>query len=112
MSQPRIKVGRTLQSLKKTGESTWNLVEADSFKGFEPPSKKFLAAPLAWDKFNHFIEINRSKDTLQDTFGIACQMRDVPMTNTTAIHSEKSNNCTASIPLPQQPGIRQKEQLP
>ena len=38
-------------------------------------------------------------------------MRDVPMTNITAMHSEKSTNCTDSLPLSQQPGIRQKQQL-
>ena len=27
------------------------------------------------------------------------------------MHSEKSSNCTDSLPLSQQPGIRQKQQL-
>ena len=34
------------------------------------------------------------------------------MTNLTAMHSEKSTNCTHSLPISQQPGIRQKQQLP
>ena len=38
-------------------------------------------------------------------------MRDVPKTNTTAMHSEKSKNCTYSLPLSQQAGIRQKQKL-
>ena len=33
------------------------------------------------------------------------------MTNLTAMHSEKSANCTDRLPLLQQPGIRQKQQL-
>ena len=38
-------------------------------------------------------------------------MWDVGMTNLTAMHSEKSANCTDRLPLSQQPGIRQKQQL-
>ena len=68
-------------------------------------------AGIAWDKIDRFVETNSGKDTLHDTFGIAYQMQDVPMTNTTAIYSEKSKNCTYSLPLSQQPGIRQKQQL-
>ena len=45
---------------------------------------------VAWDKFDHFVETKSSKDALHDTVGIAYQMQDVPMTNTTAMHSEKS----------------------
>ena len=48
---------------------------------------------------------------MPDTVGTAYQMRDVPMTNLTAMHSEKSANCTDSLPLSQQPGLRQKQQL-
>ena len=33
------------------------------------------------------------------------------MINLTAMHSEKYTNCTDSLPLSQQPGIRQKQQL-
>ena len=66
---------------------------------------------IAWDKFGRFVETKSSKDTLHDTVGIAYQIRDVPMTNTTAIHSEKSENCTYSLPLSQLPGVRQKKQL-
>ena len=32
----------------------WPIMVADNFKDFEPPSKKFLATPLIWDKFNRF----------------------------------------------------------
>ena len=46
---------------------------------------------------------NRKK---KQTVGFAYQMRDVPMTNTTAMHSEKPTNCTYSLPLSQQPGFR------
>ena len=66
---------------------------------------------LAWDKFDRFVETTSGKDILLDTVGIAYQMQDVPMTNTIAIHSEKSKNCTYSLPLSQQSGIRQKQQL-
>ena len=68
-------------------------------------------AGIAWDNFNRFVETKSGKDTLHDTDGIAYQIRDVPMTNLTAMHSEKSANCTDSLPLSQQPGIRQKQQL-
>ena len=68
-------------------------------------------AGIAWDNFNRFVETKSGKDTLHDTVGIAYQIRDVPMTNLTAMHSEKSANCTDSLPLSQQPGIRQKQQL-
>ena len=64
---------------------------------------------IAWDKFDPFLETKSSKDTLHDTVGIAYQIRDVPVTNTTAMHSEKSKNCTYSLPLSQLPGIRQKQ---
>ena len=63
---------------------------------------------IAWDKLDRFVETKSGKDTLHDTAEIAYQMRDVPMTNKTTIHSEKSTNCTYSLPLSQQPGIRQK----
>ena len=66
---------------------------------------------IAWDNFDRFVDTKSGKDTLHDTVGIAYQMRDVPMTNLTAMHSEKSANCTDSLPLSQQPGIRQKQQL-
>ena len=66
---------------------------------------------IAWDNFDRFVETKSGKDTLHDTVGIAYQMRDVPMTNLTAMHSEKSANCTDSLPLLQQPGIRPKQQL-
>ena len=66
---------------------------------------------IAWDKFDRFVETKSSKDTPHDTVGIAYQIRDVPMTNTTAMHSEKSKNCTYSLPPSQLPGIRQKQQL-
>ena len=49
---------------------------------------------IAWDKFDRFVETKSGKDTLHDTVGIAYQTQDVPMTNTTAIHSEKSKNYT------------------
>ena len=66
---------------------------------------------IAWDNCDCFVETKSGKDTLHDTVGIEYQMRDVPMTNLTAMHSEKSANCTDSLPLSQQPGIRQKQQL-
>ena len=55
----------------------------------------------AWNKFDCFVEIKSGKDTLRDTVRIAYQMRDVPMTSTTAMHSEKSTNCTCLLPLSQ-----------
>ena len=58
--------------------------------------------------FDHFVETKSGKDILHDTVGIAYQMRDVPMTNLTAMHSEKSGNCPDSLPLSQKPGIWQK----
>ena len=66
---------------------------------------------IAWDNCDCFVETKSGKDTLHDTVGIEYQMRDVPMTNLTAMHSEKFANCTDSLPLSQQPGIRQKQQL-
>ena len=66
---------------------------------------------ITWDKFDRFVETMSGKDTVHDTVGIAYQMRDVAMANTTAMHSEKSTNCTYSLPISQQPGIRQKQQL-
>ena len=61
---------------------------------------------ITWNKFDRFVETKSGKDTLHDTAGIAYQMRDVPMINTTTMHSGKSTNCTYSLPLLQQPGIR------
>ena len=58
--------------------------------------------------FDHFVETKSGKDILHDTVRIAYQMRDVPMTNLTAMHSEEFANCTDSLPLSQKPGIRQK----
>ena len=66
---------------------------------------------IAWDNFDRFVETKSGKDRLHDAVGIAYQMRDVPVTNSTAIYSEKSTNCIDSLPLSQQPGIRQKQQL-
>ena len=66
---------------------------------------------IAWDKLDRFVETKNVKDTLHDTVRMAYQMRDVPMTNLTAMHSEKSDNCTDSLPILQQQGIRQKQQL-
>ena len=66
---------------------------------------------IAWDNFDGFVETKSGKDKLHDAAGIAYQMRDVPMTNTTAIYSEKSANGTDSLPLSQQAGIRQKQQF-
>ena len=62
-------------------------------------------------KFNTGIALDHFKDTFHDTVGTAYQMWDVPMINLTAMHSEKYTNCTDSLPLSQQPGIRQKQQL-
>ena len=66
---------------------------------------------IAWDKLDHFVETKNVKDTLHDPVRMAYQMRDVPMTNLTAMHSEKSDNCTDSLPTLQQQGIRQKQQF-
>ena len=78
---------------------------------FEMKTTNEFNTGIAWDNFNRFVETKTGKDTLHDTVGIAYQIRDVPMTNLTAMHSEKSANCTDSLPLSQQPGIRQKQQL-
>ena len=65
----------------------------------------------ASNNFDRFVETKSSKDILHDTLGTANQMRDVTMTNLTAMHSEKSAIRTDSLPLSKQPGIRQKHQL-
>ena len=44
---------------------------------------------IAWDNFDRFAETKSGKNTLHDTVGIAYQIRDIPMTNTTAMHSKK-----------------------
>ena len=44
---------------------------------------------IACDNFDRFAETKSGKNTLHDTVGIAYQIRDIPMTNTTAMHSEK-----------------------
>ena len=76
---------------------------------------------IVWDNFDCFVETKSGKDTLHDTVRIAYQMRDVPMTNLTTLSTndqlnsyplEKSTSCTHSLPLSQQPCIRQKQQLP
>ena len=56
---------------------------------------------IAWDNFDRFVETKSGQDTLHDTAGIAYQMRDVPMTDLTAMYSEKSANCTDTLPLSQ-----------
>ena len=66
---------------------------------------------IAWDNFDRFVETKNGKDTLHNAVGIAYQMRNTPVTNLTAMHSEKSTNCTNSLPLSQQLGIRQNQQL-
>ena len=70
-----------------------------------------LNTGTACNNFDRFVETKSGKDILHDTLGTAYQMRDVTMTNLTAMHSEKSANRTDSLPLSKQPGIRQKHQL-
>ena len=70
-----------------------------------------LNTGILWDNFDRFVETKSGKDTLHDAIGIAYQMRDQPTTNLTAMHSEKSRNCTDSLLLSEQPGSRQKQQL-
>ena len=52
---------------------------------------------ITWNKFDRFVETKSGKNTLHDAAEIVNQM-----------HSEKSANFTYSLPLSQQPGIRQK----
>ena len=66
---------------------------------------------IAWHNFDRFVETKSGKDTLHNAVGFAYQMRNIPVTNLTAMHSEKSTNCTNSLPLSQQLGIRQNQQL-
>ena len=70
-----------------------------------------LNTGTACNNFDRFVETKSGKNILHDTLGTAYQMRDVTMTNLTAMHSEKSANRTDSLPLSKQPGIRQKHQL-
>ena len=56
------------------------------------------------------VETKSGKDKLHDTVKITYPKRYTSYK--TAIHSEKSTNCTDSLQLSQQPGIRQKQQMP
>ena len=40
-----------------------------------------------WNNFGRFLEKKNDKDTLHDIVGNAYQIRDEPITNTTAMHS-------------------------
>ena len=65
---------------------------------------------ITWDNFDRLVETKSGKGTLNETVEIAYQIRHVRMTNTTAMHSEKSTNCTDRLPLSQQTGFKQKQQ--